>query len=87
MYFTYVLYSKTLSKRYVGSTGSIEKRLKEHNAGKSRFTKGGIPWYLIYKESFVTLSDARKRESFLKSGQGRKFLDEILNGVIEGSEP
>ena len=87
MYFTYVLFSNTLNKRYIGSTANIEKRLREHNAGKSQFTRGGIPWSLIYKESFVTLSAARRRESYLKSGQGRKLLDEILRDIIEDSEP
>ena len=78
MYFVYVLYSERLNKRYVGSSKDIENRLNEHNKGKSKFTKAGIPWKLIYKESYPTLSEARKRELFLKSGVGRKFLDQIL---------
>jgi predicted GIY-YIG superfamily endonuclease len=27
-----------------------EARLKEHNAGKNRFTKGHRPWKIIYTE-------------------------------------
>ena len=78
MYSVYVLFSKKLNKRYIGSTQDVDRRLSEHNLGKSKFTSGGIPWELIYKESFPTNSEARKRESFLKSGVGRKFLDQIL---------
>ena len=78
MYFVYVLFSEKLNKRYIGSSHDIEKRLKEHNLGKSKFTKAGIPWELIYKESFLTNYAARKRELFLKSGVGRKFLSQIL---------
>lgn len=74
-----MLYSDKLNKRYVGSTGDISKRLNEHNSGKSKFTKSGLPWKLIYSESFSTNSEARSRELFLKSGVGRKFLDKILN--------
>jgi hypothetical protein len=37
-----------------------------------------MPWQVIYTEKFDNLGEARKREIFLKSGQGRKFLDEIL---------
>ena len=79
MYFVYVLFSTKLNKRYIGSTSNIDKRLRQHNAGKSRFKKGGIPWELIYKESFLTLSEARKRELFIKSGSGRKYLNQIFN--------
>jgi putative endonuclease len=79
MYFVYVLFSKKLNKRYVGSTQDVDKRLSEHNHGKSKFTKAGIPWELIYKESFNTNVEARKREVFLKSGVGRKFLDQFLD--------
>ena len=78
MYFVYVLFSEKLNKRYIGSSQDAEKRLREHNLGKSKFTKSGIPWKLIYKESFPTNLEARKRELFLKSGVGRKFLDQIL---------
>ncbi|MEW6506856.1 MAG: GIY-YIG nuclease family protein [Bacteroidota bacterium] len=87
MFYVYVLYSKSLSKRYVGSSSNINKRLSEHNSGKSKFTKGGIPGRLIYSEQFDTNSEARKREIFLKSGNGRKFLDSILTSATESSEP
>ncbi len=87
MYFVYVLYSDKLNKRYVGSTSDIDKRLIEHNSGKSKFTKGGIPWKLIYSEKYETNSDARKRELFLKTSVGRKFLDEQLKPFTVGSEP
>ncbi len=33
---------------------------------------------LIYTEAYQTKTEAIKREKFLKSGQGRKFLDKIL---------
>ena len=52
--------------------------MREHNGGHSKFTKGGIPWRLIYSEAFETASQARKRELFLKSGAGRKFVDDLI---------
>ena len=78
MNYVYVLWSEKLQKRYVGSTSDIANRLKEHNHGKTTFTSRGIPWILIYQEEFSTLSEARKRESFLKSGSGRSWLDKNL---------
>jgi putative endonuclease len=78
MYFTYVIWSSRLQKRYVGSAQNIEVRLKQHNSGKTPFTLRGIPWILIHHEVFETRSDALKREKYLKSGIGRKWLDEML---------
>jgi putative endonuclease len=78
MYYIYVIWSNKLRKRYVGSCQDIEKRLRQHNAGKTPFTLRGIPWILIHQEAFKTRSEALKREKFLKSGIGRKWLDEML---------
>jgi len=81
MFYTYVLWSDKLKKRYIGCTKNLEERLSQHNKGKNRFTSGGIPWKLIYYEEFITLREARRRESFLKSGIGRNWLDKKLINV------
>lgn len=81
MYYIYVLRSVIYNTRYVGSTKNIDKRLIEHNAGKVRYTKGRIPWKLIYYEKFHSNNEARRRELFLKSGQGRNFLDNVQLSV------
>ncbi|MCB0832442.1 MAG: GIY-YIG nuclease family protein [Bacteroidetes bacterium] len=78
MYFVYVLFSDKLDCRYVGSCKDVRERLKRDNQGKSRFTKGGFPRKLMYTESYSSLSEARLRERFLKTGVGRKWLDETL---------
>jgi putative endonuclease len=78
MYKVYVLKSISHNSRYVGSTEDLENRIAEHNQGRCRYTKGRMPWLLVYSEEFSTLSEARKREVFLKSGKGREFLDRIL---------
>lgn len=80
MIFTvYVLKSLRNNKRYVGYTSkSAERRLKEHNSGSNKFTKQNGPFKLVHNEQFIDKTDAIKREKFLKSGQGRKFLDNII---------
>ncbi|MEK6570188.1 MAG: GIY-YIG nuclease family protein [Bacteroidota bacterium] len=75
MFYVYVLWSERLQKRYVGSAEDPKIRLAQHNEGRNRFTKGGIPWVIIHIEEYPDLSSARKRESFLKSGAGRASLD------------
>jgi putative endonuclease len=78
MYFVYVLQSISNLTRYVGQTDNVNKRLREHNSGKCRYSSGKRPWKLIYQEEYKSRSEAIKRERFLKSGQGRKYLDEVL---------
>ena len=78
-YFVYVIESQTHHTRYVGSTQDVQKRLGEHNEGRCRYTSGRRPWRLIRQEEYSTLSEARLRERFLKSGVGRKELDKILS--------
>ncbi|MBF6610567.1 MAG: GIY-YIG nuclease family protein [Chryseobacterium sp.] len=69
----YVLKSLKDNARYTGMAKDLERRLKEHNSGKNRFTKGHIPWEIVYIETH-DWKTARKREKFLKSSDGMKFL-------------
>ena len=78
MYFVYVIQSISHLTRYVGHTNDISKRIKAHNNGDCRYTSGRRPWQLVHQEEFSSRAEAMKREIFLKSGQGRKYLDEIL---------
>lgn len=54
MYFVYVLKSEVDGRLYKGLTQNIENRLKEHNNGKMKSTKGYIPWVLVYHEKSET---------------------------------
>ena len=84
MHYVYVLRSIKNKKRYVGSTSILpEIRLKQHNQGSNKWTKQNGPFELVHNEEYSNLTEARKRENFLKSGFGRKFLDSFLkNGPI-----
>lgn len=86
MCYIYVLWSNKRKKRYIGSTEDVEKRLYEHNTGRNRFTKGGMPWILlVYTEQYLTRSEAYRRERFLKSGVGRTWLDQHLPNFRKGA--
>ena len=80
----YVLYSKSTDRLYTGSSRQDDplSRLRSHNAGKTRSTKNGRPWAVIYREKFSDYITARKRELFLKSGQGRKLIIGKLKNVL-----
>jgi putative endonuclease len=74
MYFVYAIRSLVDGRIYVGMTNDVAKRLSEHNAGKTKSTKGYTPWQLIYTESLPLHTQARVREKYLKSGVGKEFL-------------
>ncbi len=78
MYWVYVLKSEKFNKSYVGYTDNIDRRFMEHSTGKGRFTKTYLPWKLIHTETFADRFEAIKREKFLKSKVGRKFLTEFV---------
>jgi len=60
---------------YIGSTDNFEKRLKEHNSGKTKSIKHRVLFELVYREEFKTKTEARKREIQLKKNyQIRKDL-------------
>ncbi|MFH0780176.1 MAG: GIY-YIG nuclease family protein [Parcubacteria group bacterium] len=75
MFQTYILKSNKDGIRYIGSGENALERLNRHNRGDYQFTKGHRPWKLIHVEDYSTRSEAIKREKFLKSGQGRRWLD------------
>jgi predicted GIY-YIG superfamily endonuclease len=84
----YVLLSLKDKATYVGMALDAVKRLREHNAGKNRYTKAHIPWKIIYTESHPDWAAARIREKYLKSTTGKKWLAKHLsNGGITGSLP
>lgn len=79
MFTAYVLKSEKNGKRYVGYSGkSVVERLHEHNTGSSTYTRQNRPFILLYTEQYADKKEATRREKYLKSGQGRKFLDEKL---------
>jgi predicted GIY-YIG superfamily endonuclease len=70
----YVLESSKDGTLYTGMCIDVIKRLKEHNSGKNRFTKGHLPWKIIYTEFQPDWQSARIREKYLKSTAGKYWL-------------
>ncbi len=77
MYLVYALRSKVDGRIYVGFTSDLERRIKEHNSGKTKSTKGYIPWELLYKEEVTDRNEARKKEKYFKSGIGKEYLKSL----------
>ena len=78
MYWVYFLYSESAESVYVGCTGNLNKRLKEHQNGLVESTENRRPLILFYNEEYSSLSLARRRERFLKSLYGSRERKRII---------
>ncbi len=78
-YFAYILKSNHLRAYYKGHCEDLEKRITEHNTGKTKSTKHGIPWQIVNFEEFDTRHEAILRERYFKTAAGRRFLKTKLN--------
>ena len=79
MYTVYVLYSELFDKTYTGMSSNIEQRFKSHNdLGKKGWTKNYRPWIIFYQEEYLEKQAALKREKYLKTGTGRKFIRSLI---------
>ena len=76
-YYIYAIKSGKDGRIYVGLSKNPNKRLGQHNKGKTSSTKPWRPWNLIYKKSFESRPEARKEEKRLKSGFGKEFLKSL----------
>jgi len=77
-YYTYLLKSKKDGKWYTGYTSDLRKRLIEHNSNISGYTKGRGPFELIYYEACLSSKKAKMRETYLKTGMGKRYLKNRL---------
>ncbi|MCX6717374.1 MAG: GIY-YIG nuclease family protein [Candidatus Taylorbacteria bacterium] len=78
MYTVYILKDKK-GFLYKGVTNNIVRRLREHRSGKTITTSKMDDVKIIYTEVYDSFIEARKRELYLKSAAGRKFLKKVLN--------
>ena len=73
-FYTYVLESLKDGDRYIGYTNNLKRRIEEHNKGQTFSTSFRLPFKLIYFEGCLNENDAKRREGYLKTTQGRRFL-------------
>ncbi len=78
MHFVYILRSLKNGRYYIGSTTNLERRIREHNAGKTKGNYFCAPFELVYKESYGTSKEACRRERYIKSRKSRKYIDSLV---------
>ncbi|MBI3443512.1 GIY-YIG nuclease family protein [Candidatus Woesebacteria bacterium] len=86
MFYVYVLESLSDGKFYTGYTNNIENRLKRHNSGLVKATKYRKPLKFIYYEYCLNRKDAIKRETYLKSAWGKRYIKNRLRNYLTRSQ-
>ena len=83
MAYTYVLLSERDGRMYTGSTGNLRARFRDHVAGRVHSTAYRRPLKLLYYEACLDAADARRRERFLKTGKGKRYLNNRLKESLQ----
>ncbi len=78
----YIIYSESLNKYYTGSCEDLSIRIAQHNAGRNKSTKPGIPWIIKHTEVFNSLKEARAREAQIKKMKSRKYIESLINSAL-----
>jgi putative endonuclease len=78
VFYVYAIKSLNRNYIYVGLTDNVERRVGQHNAGRSKSTKPYLPFRIILIEEYPGRLEARAREKYLKSGVGKEFLKTLV---------
>ena len=84
IFYVYIVFSVKLHKFYVGSTNNLQRRFEDHNRGKTKFAKQGMPWKLVYHEAFPDRYSAYNREMEIKKKKSRQYIERLIDQA--GSE-
>jgi putative endonuclease len=82
MNYVYVLMSKSDKKFYTGATSNLKSRVQKHSDGLVPSTIKRRPLKLIYYEACISKEDAFRREKYLKTGMGKRYLRNRLKDAL-----
>jgi putative endonuclease len=82
MFYIYILLLKN-KQFYTGFTEDLRRRISEHKQGKVRSTQNRKPIILVHYEAYFLESDARRREKYLKTTEGKRFLKQQLRDLLK----
>ena len=84
MYYVYVLKSLKDGNLYTGVTTDLRRRLREHNAGKTKSLRARRPLRLVFSETYPTKRQALARERFFKTPAGGVLKQELVAEALYG---
>jgi putative endonuclease len=82
--YVYVLRSRKDGDLYTGYTSDLRKRYEEHQSGSVQSTRNRLSIELVYYEACLSQADATKREKYLKTAWGKRYLKGRLASYLTG---
>ena len=86
MYYIYILRSLRDDNLYTGFSSNLRNRVQKHKKGLVEATKFRKPLELIYYEASLSRKDAMRREIYLKSAWGKRYIKGRLSEYFRRSQ-
>ena len=84
MLYIYILQSLKDKNFYVGFSTDLKDRIAYHNNGNVPSTKNRRPLKLVYYEACINQQDATRREKYLKTSWGKRYIKSRLKNYLTG---
>lgn len=81
-HYVYVLKSAADNRLYTGCTNNLRKRFKQHQNCEVTSTKNRLPVFLVYYEMCLSQDDVYRREKYLKTGMGKRYIKNRLKSFL-----
>ncbi len=82
MFYIYILQLNN-NQLYTVFTNNLKRRITEHKSGNVKFTSQRLPIKLIHYEAYILKSDAERRERYLKTTEGKRFLHQQIKDYLK----
>jgi putative endonuclease len=75
--FVYILFSPSFERYYSGHSDNFQRRIQEHNAGKTPSIKNEILWKLVWSTMTENHQQAMALEKKIKSRGAKRFFEDL----------
>lgn len=79
MFYTYIIYSETKNKYYIGSSENPGERLKKHNSKNKGFTNQASDWKIVFTKCFEVKKESLDFELKIKNWKSRKMIEKLID--------
>jgi putative endonuclease len=84
MFYVYLLQSLKDHGFYTGYSDDLKRRFAEHSNGDVISTRNRLPVKLVYYEASCNQQDALRREKYLKTAWGKRYIKTRLKNYLTG---
>src|ERR1035437_6421193 len=84
MFYVYVMQSLKDGGFYTGYSDDLKRRFTEHSSGAVISTRNRLPVKLVYYEASCNQQDALRREKYLKTAWGKRYVKTRLRNYLTG---